>query len=61
MEEEIKKIQVVKEDYTKTAYLCKDNIVTLMAKIRKIVDTIETKVDIKYWPIPTYIDLLFSM
>ena len=61
LEDEIKKIQDNKQDYVKTAYLCKDNIVTLMSKIRKIVDTIESKVDIKYWPIPTYIDLLFNM
>lgn len=39
----------------------RDEVVTSMDKLRVIVDTIETKVDKNIWPIPTYMDLLFSI
>ena len=39
----------------------RDNIVTAMAKLRKLVDMAETKVDSDLWPIPSYIDLLFGI
>ena len=32
-----------------------------MNELRDIVDTLETKVDEKIWPMPTYIDLLFGI
>ena len=32
-----------------------------MLELRTIVDTLESKVDEKYWPMPTYIDLLFGI
>ena len=32
-----------------------------MNKLREVVDTLETKVDEKSWPMPTYIDLLFGI
>ena len=31
-----------------------------MNELREIVDNIETKVDSEYWPMPTYMDLLFK-
>ena len=61
LEVEIKKAQDSKTDYNKAAYIWKDNVVSLMNKIRIIIDTIESKVSDKYWPIPTYTDLLFSL
>lgn len=39
----------------------RDEVFTAMNELRRIVDTIETKVDSKYWPMPTYIDLLFGI
>lgn len=61
LEIEIKKAQDNKTDYNKAAYIWKDNVVSLMNKIRIIIDTIESKISDKYWPIPTYTDLLFSL
>ena len=29
--------------------------------LRIIVDTLETKVDSKYWPMPTYTEILFGV
>lgn len=39
----------------------RDEVITRMDKLREIVDNIEIKVDKKIWPIPTYMDLLFSI
>ena len=39
----------------------RDKVIPLMNELRKIVDMIETRVDIKCWPIPTYADLLFGI
>lgn len=39
----------------------RDNIVTAMTKLRKLVDMAETKVDSDLWPIPSYVDLLFGI
>lgn len=61
LEIEIKKAQDNKTDFNKAAYIWKDNVVSLMNKIRIIIDTIESKISDKYWPIPTYTDLLFSL
>ncbi len=33
----------------------------MMQELRQTVDTIEESVDAEYWPIPTYIDLLFGI
>ncbi len=38
----------------------RDNVLKLMQELRIVVDKLETKVDSKAWPMPTYIDLLFS-
>ena len=32
-----------------------------MNKLREVADEIETKVDAKCWPMPTYADLLFGI
>ena len=39
----------------------RDKVLTRMDKLREIVDNIETKVNKNSWPIPTYMDLLFSI
>ena len=50
----------MKEFKAKANYI-KELIVYGMKELRKIVDVIETKVDSNDWPIPTYVDLLFSL
>ena len=48
------------DNYSK-AVRYRDNIVTRMETLRKVVDTIETKVNKNIWPMPTYMELLFSI
>ena len=52
--------KLFKEFDSKANYI-NEFIVLGMKDLRKIVDVIETKVDSKDWPIPTYVDLLFSL
>ena len=54
---ESKNFDVVQEN----AEFYKDNIKVKMQEIRLIVDELETMVSKKYWPFPTYSDLLFSI
>ena len=49
------------KDFDSKANYINEFIVLGMKDLRKIVDVIETKVDSKDWPIPTYVDLLFSL
>ena len=44
-----------------SAYIWRDDVLVSMEKLRKIVDELETIVDKKYWPMPTYVDLLFGI
>lgn len=39
----------------------KDSIVSSMNELRETVDELETLVDAKYWPLPTYNEMLFSV
>ena len=48
-------------DINKKASLIKKNIIPIMNELRLIVDTVEAKIDLEYWPMPTYIELLFSI
>lgn len=47
------------EDPVKEAEYYRDNVLPAMESLREVVDTLETKVDSEYWPMPTYTDLLF--
>jgi glutamine synthetase len=38
---------------------CADTLLPLMHKIREAVDGLETLVDDKTWPLPTYQEMLF--
>ena len=42
-------------------YYSHEEVVKAMEDLRRVVDLAETKVDGKYWPIPTYTDLLFGI
>ena len=48
-------------DFKEKGNYIKDHIVNAMEDLRKIVDKAETIVDSNTWPIPTYVDLLFSI
>ena len=40
---------------------CRDKVVPAMNALRKVADEMETLTAKKYWPFPTYDDLLFSV
>lgn len=61
LEVNIKQAQEVKYDFLFAANLWKNKVFVLMDELRNIVDTLESKVDEKSWPMPTYIDLLFGI
>lgn len=61
LEVNIKQAQEVKYDFLLAANLWKNKVFVLMDELRNIVDTLESKVDEKSWPMPTYIDLLFGI
>jgi len=43
------------------ALLWRDEVFVAMNDLREVADQIETRVDEKYWPMPTYVDLLFGI
>ena len=55
------KAQSYEGEIIEQSMIWRDEVFTAMNELRRIVDTIETKVDSKYWPMPTYIDLLFGI
>ena len=61
LENNIKEAQSIKNDCLLEATIWKDKVLKAMNELRDIVDTLETKVDEKIWPMPTYIDLLFGI
>ena len=48
-------------DVTKSAALIRDVILQKMAELRIVADEAETLTAEKYWPFPTYGDLLFGV
>ena len=64
----IQKLEMAVEHFHSTmndtehkALIARDEMVQAMDALRRIADTIETKVDANIWPIPTYVDLLFGI
>ena len=53
--------QKVNEGINNNAKVWRDSVVFAMDDLRKVVDLVETKVDGRCWPIPTYMDLLFGV
>jgi len=49
------------DDLLKKAQYFRDEVFATMNKVRVEADKLETLVDGKLWPIPTYADLLFSI
>ncbi|MBR2892169.1 MAG: glutamine synthetase III [Bacilli bacterium] len=61
LEDSLHKVLLIKgNDYNK-AIIYKDEVLASMSNLRKIVDTLENKVDSKCWPVPTYTDILFGV
>ena len=61
LEDSIKKAINTNDDVYHKALAWKDIVLVAMSNLRKIVDTLEMKVDTKYWPMPTYTDILFGV
>lgn len=61
LDSEISKAQSCEGDIMDQAVLWRDGVFAAMNSLRDIADTIETKVDSKYWPMPNYVDLLFGI
>ena len=49
------------DDPKENAEFYRDNIKVQMQEVRAIADELESMVSKKYWPFPTYADLLFSI
>ena len=45
----------------KRATVYRDKVGAAMAGLRKAVDTMETIIPRKYYPVPTYVELLFGV
>ena len=48
-------------DFTDAAYVIQDVVLQKMAELRVVCDEVETLTAAKYWPFPTYGDLLFGV
>lgn len=48
-------------DIVKESYEIRDKLIPLMGELRKVADEAETMTASKYWPFPTYGDLLFGV
>ena len=51
---------LIGEDVKKAARYCTDKVIPKMQATRDIVDKLEKFIPTKYWPIPTYQDILFK-
>ena len=61
LDKAIKNAQNKEKSLLDRAYIWKDEVLTIMKELRVVVDTVETKTDAAYWPMPTYVDLLFGI
>ena len=48
-------------DIEEESYAIRDTVLVKMAELRAVADEAETTTAKKYWPFPTYADLLFSI
>jgi glutamine synthetase len=61
LENDVKYAQMNNDSILNSAIVWRDNVLKSMSNLREIVDELETIVDKKYWPIPTYVDLMFGL
>ncbi|MFQ5964960.1 MAG: glutamine synthetase III [Candidatus Scalinduaceae bacterium] len=60
LETELEKVHKI-ADSAKRAAACRDKVFVTMNDLREDIDTLETIVPRKLWPVPTYADLLFKL
>lgn len=53
-------LEQIPEDADNAMHYCHDTVIPYMDNAREIADRLELIVDRKYWPFPTYAELLFS-
>ena len=61
LEDNISKAQNNDAEIFEVATMWRDDVFGIMQSLRETIDTIEELVDDSYWPIPTYVDLLFGI
>lgn len=61
LDDNIAKVQAFSGDIMEQSILWRDEVFAAMNQLRDIVDILETKVEAKHWPMPTYLDLLFGI
>jgi glutamine synthetase len=61
LEDTVNTTQAIEAEVSEVAMCWRKNVCSQLEKLRQTTDTIEEIVDAKYWPIPTYIDLLFGI
>ncbi|MCD7893181.1 MAG: glutamine synthetase III [Erysipelotrichaceae bacterium] len=61
LDAEIEKAMACDGEIHEVSVLWRDGVFAAMNDLRATADTIETKVDEAYWPMPSYVDLLFGI
>ncbi len=61
LEVAVEKVSSMEDDISVKAMAYKDEVVSTMSLLRTVADEIEANVSEKYWPYPTYCDLLFRI
>ena len=61
LEVAVEKAEVMTGDFVLQAEFVRDNIASAMLSVRTYADKLESIVDKKYWPFPTYSDLIYSV
>ena len=51
----------MEDDYNLKAQLCSEAFVPVMQELRQVIDELENVVAKKYWDLPTYFDMLYSV
>lgn len=61
LEQAVKRAQESEADIYTVSCLWRDEVRYWMEELRSNVDLLEENIDAKYWPLPTYIDLMFGV
>lgn len=61
LETNIAAAQASEEEIFEQAVAWRDDVFAMMQALRETVDQLEESIDAEYWPIPTYLDLLFGI
>lgn len=61
LETNIAAAQASEEEIFELAVAWRDDVFAMMQALRETVDQLEESIDAEYWPMPTYLDLLFGI